>query len=148
MRRFSTEFSSLPRNVRSRLVLENDERSYGAEDVLFLGEALGTPMVFDYLHHTALSGRLPNRELLARAYESWSASDGHPELHYSTQKPGSRAGSHADMIDIQGFLRFLRILPPSNVDIMLEAKAKDLALLDLRSQLWARWRSLKGWNVT
>lgn len=64
------------------------------------------------------------------------------------RNPIQEGGSHADMIDVQNFLRFLQVLPFRNVDVMLEAKAKDLALLDLRSQLWARWQSLKGWNVT
>jgi UV DNA damage endonuclease len=148
MRRFSAEFRTLPRNVQSRLVLENDERSYGAEDVLSLSESLGAPMVLDYLHQTAFSGNLPNKSLLAKACESWSASDGRPEFHYSTQKPNSRSGSHADMIDVQDFLRFLQVLPFRNVDVMLEAKAKDLALLSLRSRLRTRLKSLKGWNIT
>jgi UV DNA damage endonuclease len=148
MRRFRKEFTALPNNVRSRLVLENDERSYGAEDVLTLAEALGIPMVFDYLHQIALSGQSPNENLLKRVCESWSASDGRPEFHYSTQKPGSREGSHADMIDVQDFLRFLKVMPSRNVDLMLEAKAKDLALLRLRQQLLARPKTLRGWSVT
>jgi len=147
-RRFGKEFNALPNNVLSRLVLENDERSYGAEDVLLLCEALGTPMVLDCLHQTALTGQLPNKKLLTRACESWSASDGRPEFHYSTQKRGSRKGSHADMIDLPDFLRFLKVMPSKSIDLMLEAKAKDLALLSLRKQLWARQKSLKGWNFT
>jgi len=148
MRRFSTQSETLPKNVLSRLVLENDERSYGAEDALLLCETLGIPMVFDYLHQTALSGQFPNREILTRVCESWLVSDGRPEFHYSTQRRGSRAGSHADMIDFQDFLRFLKVLPSRSADVMLEAKAKDLALLTLRRQLWARSQRLKGWDVT
>jgi UV DNA damage endonuclease len=74
-------------------------------------------------------------------------SDGPPELHYSTQKTGSRPGSHSDMVDPRDFVRFLRLLPRTNVDVMLEAKSKDLALLTLRRKLTAYSRSLKGWVV-
>jgi UV DNA damage endonuclease len=148
MRRLSTGFETLPRNVRSRLVLENDERSYRAEDVLLLSEELGTPMVFDYLHQITLSGQLPNKEMLIEACKSWSAEDGRPEFHYSTQKTGSRGGSHADLIDFRDFLRFLRVMPSRSVDVMLEAKAKDLALLTLRRQLWAGPQVLKRWDIT
>lgn len=148
IQRFSEEFGALPRNVRPRLVLENDERSYGSEEVLSLCEALGIPMVFDYLHHTALTGHLPERKFLRDVCESWSTADGEPEFHYSTQRPSSRRGSHADMVDLQDFLRFLKVMPSNNVDLMLEAKAKDLALLRLRKQLWARRKSLKGWTIT
>jgi UV DNA damage endonuclease len=148
IQRFSKEFRALPRNVRTRSVLENDERSYGGEDVLSLCEALGIPMVFDYLHHTTLTGHLPERKFLRDVCESWSTADGEPEFHYSTQRPSSRRGSHADMVDLQDFLRFLKVMPSNNVDLMLEAKAKDLALLRLRKQLWARRKSLKGWAIT
>ena len=147
IQRFSKEFRALPRNVRTRSVLENDERSYGGEDVLPLCEALGIPMTFDYLHYTALTGHLPERQFLKDVCESWSTNDGEPEFHYSTQKSSSRRGSHAEMVDIQGFLRFLKVMPSKDVDLMLEAKAKDLALLRLREQLWARRKSLKGWTI-
>jgi UV DNA damage endonuclease len=148
IQRFSKEFRALPRNVRRRLVLENDERSYGGEDVLPLCEALGIPMTFDCLHYAAFTGHLPERKFLKDVCESWSTTDGEPEFHYSTQKQGSRRGSHADMVDLQDFLRFLKGMPSKNVDLMLEAKAKDLALLRLRKQLWARRKSLKGWTIT
>jgi len=130
------------------LVLENDERSYGAEDVLALSEALGIPVVFDHLHHLSQTGRPPTKKLLARVFESWLRSDGPPELHYSTQKTGSRAGTHSNMVDPQDFVRFLQLLPRTNIDIMLEAKSKDLALLSLRRELTAYSHRLKGWVVT
>ena len=148
MRRFRKQFQALPANVQSRLVLENDERNYGAEDVLALGDALGIPTVFDCFHHIAYASELPTEKLIARVYAGWSRSDGPPELHYSTQKTGSRTGSHADMIDTESFVQFLRLLPPANVDIMLEAKSKDLALLGLRRELLTRCRILDEWAVT
>ncbi len=49
--------------------------------------------------------------------------------------------AHADLIDPIGFEAFLRDAPGGrDFDIMLEAKAKDLALLRLREQLNARRR--------
>jgi UV DNA damage endonuclease len=135
MRRFREKFESLPLNVRRRLVLENDERSYGVYDVLNLCDSLGVPMVFDYLHHRAYTGRGANSALIERVFETWSAHDGRPELHYSTQKLGARTGAHADMIDANDFLHFVSLLPRRAVDVVLEAKAKDKALLKLRLDL-------------
>jgi UV DNA damage endonuclease len=44
--------------------------------------------------------------------------------------------AHADLVDPFAFDRFLReVVRGSNVDVMLEAKAKDLALLRLRDEL-------------
>lgn len=135
MRRFRENFENLPAHVRRRLVLENDERSYGVYDVLNLCDSLGIPMVFDYLHYRAYTGSVPNSVLIERAFETWSGHDGRPELHYSTQKLGARTGAHANMIDANDFVHFISLLPHRAVDVVLEAKAKDKALLKLRRDL-------------
>ena len=77
LRRFRKQFRALPANVKARLVLENDERNYGTEEVLALSDALGVPMVFDCFHHIAHAKELPSEKLLARVYEAWSRNDGH-----------------------------------------------------------------------
>lgn len=41
----------LPKNVRSRLTLENDEYSYGAEEIVDICGRAKVPMVFDCHHH-------------------------------------------------------------------------------------------------
>jgi UV DNA damage endonuclease len=47
--------------------------------------------------------------------------------------------AHADLVDPIGFERFmLDVAPDRDFDVMLEAKAKDLALLRLREQLAER----------
>jgi len=137
-RRFRESFENLPANVRRRLVLENDERSYGVEDVLDLCRSLQIPLVFDYLHHRAYSGHEPDTATLREVFKTWAESDGRPKLHYSTQRRGARKGAHADMVDAKDFLHFLNFLPGGNVDVMLEAKAKDKALLKLRRDLHGR----------
>ncbi len=138
LQRFRNTFHALPRNVRNRLVLENDERSYNVNDVLTLCESLNIPMVFDYLHHQAYNPHSLDDELLERVYSTWSTSDGRPKLHYSTQKRQARTGAHANMINPTGFIKFLKILPKCDVDVMLETKSKDKALLKLRKILLAR----------
>ena len=139
MRRFRENFENLPANVQRRLVLENDERNYGVCDVLNLCDSLRIPMVFDYLHHRAYTGHVPNSDTIKRALATWSDSDGRPELHYSTQKRRARIGAHADMIDVRDFTRFIDGLPRCTVDVILEAKAKDRALLRLRRDLQGRY---------
>ena len=52
------------------------------------------------------------------------------------------------MIDVRDFLLFLQVLPFRNVDVMLEAKAKDLALLNLRQKLLNRSKDWSGRNIT
>ena len=44
--------------------------------------------------------------------------------------------AHADLVDPFAFDRFMReVVGSSRVDVMIEAKAKDLALLQLREEL-------------
>ena len=53
--------------------------------------------------------------------------------------------AHADLIDPIGFEAFLRDAPAGrDFDVMLEAKAKDLALLRLRAQLAERGLASTG----
>ncbi len=134
-RRFSENFRNLPENVKNRLVIENDEHNYGVDDVLHLCDYLSIPMVFDYLHYQAYSRRPLKHGLMDQVCGTWSQSDGLPEMHYSTQRRRSRIGAHADMINPRDFKRFLKILPKCDIDVVLEAKGKDMALLKLQEDL-------------
>jgi UV DNA damage endonuclease len=81
MRRFAENVERLPRAVRRRLVIENDETSYSLADVLELSAATGLPVVFDVFHHAwkpSLDGE-PLSALIARARETWKPFDGRPE---------------------------------------------------------------------
>jgi UV DNA damage endonuclease len=54
---------------------------------------------------------------------------------------------HADLIDPIAFEQFLRYSAAGlDFDVMLEAKAKDLALLRLRDQLSARGIPFPSWQ--
>lgn len=134
LHRFRENFHALPTEVKRRIALENDERNY-ANDVLTLCESLKTPMVFDRLHHQAYNTHPSEDRLLDHVYSTWSTSDGPPKLHYSAQKQLARIGAHANTINAGDFIRFLETLPKHDVDIMLEAKSKDKALLKLRKSL-------------
>jgi UV DNA damage endonuclease len=138
--RWTAEFLRLPSRVRARLVLENDERLFGAEDVLRASAATGVPVVLDVLHHRVYAGpdaddTLP--DLLRQTARTWRVTDdGLPKIHYSTQASGLRPGAHAEYIDAGEFARFLSLAPDEvEFDCMLEAKAKDRALFRLRDAL-------------
>jgi UV DNA damage endonuclease len=75
-------------------------------------------------------------------------------MHYSSprtaieERDGRRVlpplRAHADMVDPIGFEHFVRETPRGlDVDVMLEAKGKDLALLRLREQLASRGVSVR-----
>jgi UV DNA damage endonuclease len=138
--RWSSVVCALPDTVRARLVLENDERLFGAEDVLFASAATGVPVVLDVLHHRVYAGPTADEtlpELMRSAARTWQTDrDGVPKMHYSSQAAGLRRGAHADYVDAAEFADFLALAPATvEFDCMLEAKAKDLALFRVRDAL-------------
>ena len=155
--RFERGFETLSDAARARVVVENDDRSYGLGDVLRLSERIARPVVWDALHHHCHDPyAIPAREALERALATWPAGTT-PKIHYSTPKTAveerkRRVGrrvertlvlpqlrAHADLIDPIAFEQFLaQVARGLDFDVMLEAKAKDLALLRLGEQLRAR----------
>jgi UV DNA damage endonuclease len=110
-------------------------------------------------HHCHDPDGVPDREALQLALATWPEGQT-PKIHYSSPRtavetrPG-KAGlllpqlrAHADMVDPVAFEWFLD--GPARglgFDIMLEAKAKDAALLRLREQLAGRGIPTRGQHL-
>jgi UV DNA damage endonuclease len=157
LERFERGYERLSERARARLIIENDDRTFALGDVLELHRRTGVRVVWDILHHHCNDpDGIPDREALEAALATWPAGQ-RPKIHYSTPKTAMeertrRVGrrverswvlpqlrAHADMIDPIAFEHFLRETAAGlEFDVMLEAKAKDLALLRLREQLAAR----------
>jgi UV DNA damage endonuclease len=157
--RFERGVDLLSDAARERLVIENDDRTFGLADVLPLAERIGRPVVWDVLHHHCHDpAGIPDREALEQALATWK--DGvTPKIHFSSPKTAMeerkrRVGrrverswalpplrAHADLVDPVAFESFLATTADGlDFDVMLEAKGKDLALLRLRDELAARRR--------
>lgn len=140
-------FSDLPAAVQRRLVLEHDDRRFDVLDALWIHRRTGVRLVFDYLHHQIYNPNvLAAHEALAICLATWPPAQT-PKIHFSTpatemvrDRKGRphppRLNRHSHYINPFDFIAFLRGLPNMrDFDIMLEAKARDLALLQLRRQL-------------
>ena len=144
LEQFARNFEELPESAGQRLALENDERLCSLDNALWLWRQTGIPVVWDYLHWRCLNPSGDGaRDTYLAAIATWPA-DALPKLHFSSPRTaGNREEQplpreHADFIDPFAFLDFLAILGPEpECDIMLEARAKDMALLKLRSDLAA-----------
>ena len=89
---------------------------------------IGVPIVFDYHHHRFCDGGLSEQEALEMAISTWPK-DIVPVVHYSESRSKERLDesirpqAHSDYvydyIDTYG----------NDVDIMIEAKHKELAVL-------------------
>ena len=157
--RFARRYDALPPETRARLVVENDDVTYTAADALEVHRLCGIRMVFDNLHHCCNNGdggdRLPIGEALARAVTTWPA-DQIPKVHYSSPRTeavegGRKAGKttggaayqtaadlrlHSDYINPFEFRYFLEKAAGGRpFDVMLESKAKDLAVLKLKKDM-------------
>lgn len=137
LERFRTSFAKLPDRIRNRTILENDDRSYTATDVLKLCTHPGIPMVLDVHHDRCLSGDENLDTLLLRIFDTWNGEYFRPKVHFSSPKSPKEFRSHADFIELGEFLGFLEIARGAgkDMDIMLEAKNKDQALLKLSEEL-------------
>jgi UV DNA damage endonuclease len=157
MERFEAGFERLSEPAQARLVIENDDRSFALGHVMELHRRTGLRVVWDILHHHCFDpDDVPDREALETALGTWPEGVV-PKIHYSTpktameerkKKVGRRVErswvlpqlrAHADVIDPIAFEHFVRETAAGlEFDVMLEAKAKDLALLRLREQLATR----------
>ncbi|MFN8497446.1 MAG: UV damage endonuclease UvsE [Anaerolineae bacterium] len=146
--RFARRYLALPPAVQRRIAIEHD-LVHSAGDLVGLHAACGAPVIFDSLHHRLRGdGRAP-RAALAACLDTWPAGVT-PLVHVASPRTEARAmrrrgvrvmrlprpGEHADLIhpfEFQDFLAATAGLPP--FDIMLEARAADVALLRLRAGL-------------
>lgn len=153
--RFKSSYTSLSSNVKSRLIIENDERSYSISDVLSIGKELGIPVVFDNLHHRLNPPEEDKSEdeWIYEAGLTWKSEDGPQKIHYSQQKVGGKPGSHSQSIAVSEFLDFYSSLREPVPDIMLEVKDKNISAIKCSSCVskpnmhmlqseWARYKYL------
>ena len=138
MDRFVSTVLALPDAVRRRLVVENDDRLFDADEALEVARAARVPVVFDWLHHQANPCERTIEDVLRDIFDTWRAVDGRPKVHLSSQASGGPAGAHAAFVDVRDAIAFLDVVPSVPFDCMLEAKEKDRALLRLREELQAR----------
>jgi UV DNA damage endonuclease len=142
MQRFVERFERLDERIRSRLVIENDDRLYTLRDCLRIHAETGIPVLFDLFHHEVNSSGESIHEALKLVSRTWSEEDGVPMIDYSSQEPGERARKHAETIDLAHFKRFLKTLNDLGFegDIMLELKDKEKSAVKALAVLKAMYR--------
>ncbi|MDB4962972.1 MAG: UV-endonuclease UvdE [Myxococcales bacterium] len=137
--RLAQGLGRLSPRARDRVVLENDDRLYTVEDLLPVCERLSIPLVYDVHHHRCNPDRLDVERATELAAETWGGRE--PWVHLSSPAQGWRSGDprpHADYIDTAD-------VPRSWLDrtltIDVEAKAKELAVVELQTWVTARDRT-------
>jgi UV DNA damage endonuclease len=153
--RWCETWDRLPGRVRARLVLENDDIRFSASDVLEIHARTGVRLIFDIQHFLCLNPeQLEVRSTFKRFLDTWPPGV-RPKMHFSSprtemrevmrvdRKTGKKKTvlqppiwtGHAAFNHPFEFISFMREMSAFGFDVMLEAKAKDLALLRLRQDL-------------
>lgn len=133
IKRFIKNFHTLPSEVGNRLILENDDKLFTAKEILTVCQTVKIPMVLDIHHHLCNNEDTSIEEILPGFFETWEGEYFPPKIHVSSPKEGGRDRKHADYIVAKEFISFIEKCKPYNqdVDVMIEAKQKDLALYRL-----------------
>ena len=136
MNRFAENFHNLSDSVKTRLTVENDDKEslYTVKDLEYLHKLTGIPIVFDYHHHKCQKDPMSEEDALRLALSTWPIGVT-PVVHYSESKALHENNAK---IKIQAHSDLINSLPNTYgfdiVDIMLECKSKELALLQIRNK--------------
>lgn len=153
--RWQRAYEALGPSARERLAVEHDERDFDVDDVLELHRRTGVKVVFDHHHHRCNPApSLPAAaDALRACVETWPEGV-RPKVHLSSPRTELRVrrravrgtrrkedvlvppllDQHADFATPWDLLDVLAAAP-GPLDVMVEAKAKDLAVDWLRAQL-------------
>lgn len=135
--RFYQNLQTLPEHIKKIMTLENDDKTYNAEETLLTCQKENIPLVFDYHHHMANLCSKPLEDILLPIMETWKSRGLRPKIHLSSPKSESAFRSHADMVSAEFVKPLFELLRPLQMDIdfMIEAKLKDQACLQLVEDL-------------
>jgi UV DNA damage endonuclease len=130
MDRFCDNFEKLSDSVKKRLTIENDDKAsmYSVSDLMYIHKKIGIPIVFDYHHHQFCTGDLSEQQALELASTTWPKGIT-PEVHYSESKALHEENSKLKPQAHSDYIKQLPNLYGNIVDIMVEANAKELAIL-------------------
>ena len=135
--RWCEQFKMLPENVQKRLVLENCEKCFSIKDCIDITRKINIPIVFDTHHYECYKIMHPEEEFRDASFyipdilDSWKPRNVKPKFHVSEQGSG-KCGHHSDYIEvIPDYLLEIPEKYNTNIDIMIEAKKKELAIFKL-----------------
>ena len=132
LERFRRNLALLSSRARSRLTVENDDKTYTPADLLPLCRAEGVPLIYDAHHHRCCPDELSLEEATAAARKTWHRE---PLFHVSSPLEGwsgPKPERHHDYIDPHDFPAAWR---GWKLTVEVEAKAKELAVARLQFSL-------------
>jgi len=133
--RFAAAVDRLSPAVRERLTVENDDKESlwsVPELVESVHDEIGIPIVYDELHHQFTDRGLTRGEALEMAADTWP-DDVRPIVHYSESRRLHEADSTVNPRNHSDYVSGPIRSDGRDIDVMIEAKEKELALLEYRN---------------
>ncbi len=129
---FARNLKLLSNRARSRLTIENDDKTYTPADLLPFCKAEGLPLVYDVHHHRCNPDGMSVEQATKKALATW---DREPVFHISSPIhgwDGLHPERHHDFIDVMDFPDCWR---RKKITVEVEAKAKEVAIKKLLTEL-------------
>ena len=134
MARFCENFGRLAPGTQARLTVENDDKAnlYSTKMLVEgVTSRIGVPVVFDSHHHELGPQDLDYKDAFYLARQTWEDTKARQQCHHSNSRktwedPKANAAAHSDWY----YTPFENYGEP--VDVVLECKKKDRALLKYR----------------
>ena len=136
--RFIENLNKFPKRITQRLILENDDKTFNAKEVLDICNKTNLPMVFDIHHHNCNKCNEDLEFLLPEIFKTWDNDILVPKMHFSSPREFENDRKHSDYIETKSFLEFIHTVKEvvnKDFDIMIEAKKKDITLNKLVNDL-------------
>jgi len=134
--RWKQNFKRLSLSCQKRLTLENDDKEsmYSVKDLYdSVYQDIGIPIVFDIHHHNFNTGGMDHSEAMKLACSTWPKGI-RPIVHYSESKALHENNNKIKLQAHSDYISDFIQTHDNDVDVMIEAKAKELALLEYRKK--------------
>jgi UV DNA damage endonuclease len=127
IKRFIENYKVLPKEIKNRLAIENDEISYSLKDCLQIHHQTKIPIIFDVFHHKILNNKEHVLESLKAASQTWKKEDGIIMIDFST----GATRKHDETLNDDKFREFMANVKKQklDIDIMLEIKDKEASAI-------------------
>ena len=130
LQRWCANFARLAPSTQARLTVENDDRAslYSVQDLYdHVYSVVGVSIVFDYHHHQFCTGGLSEQQALELAISTWP-DDIIPTVHYS-ESHELHVGNDTPSPKHSVLVHTIPSTYGHCIDIMVEAKGKELAIM-------------------
>lgn len=133
---FAETYHSLSKEIKEKLILENDDKTFHLLDVIDISKETNVPVCFDIHHHRCnpYDDDISLEEALDQVFDSWKEK-GRPKVHISSGATSPTDRTHHDYIFEDDFDEFAELLGTDEVDIMFEAKKKEKSVLRIFEHL-------------